>query len=107
MEARTLIAHLDGTPRGRDAAAIEARGTALGSLGLLAFAAVVAGELRSSAIRPEIQQSWIAGHLLPNHHAPAVLLAAAAAWFAASILFWRVRELIRRLARIAPQRNAS
>jgi hypothetical protein len=89
-------AHLNGTPRGRDAAAIEARGTALGSLGLLAFAAVVAGELRSSAIRPEIHQSWIEGHPLPNHHAPAVLLAAAPAWFATSILFWRVRELVSR-----------
>jgi Protein of unknown function (DUF3147) len=88
--------HLNGTPRGRDAAAIEARGTALGSLGLLAFAAVVAGELRSSAIRPAIQQSCIKGHPLPNHNAPAVLLAAAAAWFATSVLFWRLRELIRR-----------
>ena len=69
-------AHLNGTPRGRDAAAIEARGTALGTLGLLAFAAVV----------------WRA---LPNHHAPAVLVAAAAAWFAASVLFWRLRESLR------------
>jgi hypothetical protein len=69
-------AHLNGTPRGRDAAAIEARGTALGSLGLLAFAAVV----------------WRA---LPNHRAPAVLVAAAAAWFAASVLFWRLRESLR------------
>jgi hypothetical protein len=82
-----------------------ARGTALGSLGLLAFAAVVAGELRSSAIRPEIQQSWIEGHPLPNRNAPAVLLGAAAAWFATSILFWRVREILRH-ARIAPQRNS-
>jgi hypothetical protein len=63
-----------------------ARGTALGSLGLLAFAAAV----------------WRA---LPNHNAPAVLLAAAAAWFATSILFWRVREILRH-TRIAPQRNS-
>jgi Protein of unknown function (DUF3147) len=70
-------AHLNGTPRGRDAAAIEARGTALGTLGLLAFAAIV----------------WRA---LPTHYAPAVLIAAAAAWFAASVLFWRVREIISR-----------
>jgi Protein of unknown function (DUF3147) len=69
-------AHLNGTPRGRDAAAIEARGTALGTLGLLAFAAIV----------------WRA---LPNHHAPVVLIAAAAAWFAASVLFWRLREALR------------
>jgi hypothetical protein len=69
-------AGLDGTARGRDAAAIEARGTAIGTVGLLAFAAIV----------------W---HALPNHNAPAVLLAAAAAWFAASILFWRLRESLR------------
>jgi len=70
-------AGLNGTPRGRDAAAIEARGTALGTLGLLAFAAIV----------------WRA---LPNHYAPAVLIAGAAAWFAASVLFWRLREIISR-----------
>jgi Protein of unknown function (DUF3147) len=69
-------ARLNGTPRGRDAAAIEARGTAFGTLGLLAFALIV----------------WRA---LPNHHPPVVLLAAAAAWFAASVLFWRFRETFR------------
>jgi hypothetical protein len=69
-------AHLNGTPRGRDAAAIEARGTALGALGLPAFAVIV----------------WRA---LPNHHASIVLIAAAAAWFAASVLFWRFRETLR------------
>ena len=67
---------LNGAFRGRDAAAIEARGTAIGAIGLLAFAVVV----------------W---RVLPNHHAPAVLLAAAAAWFAASLLFWRLREILR------------
>ena len=69
-------AGLNGAFRGRDAAAIEARGTALGTIGLLAFAVVV----------------W---RVLPHHHAPAVLLAAAAAWFAASVLFWRLREILR------------
>ena len=69
-------AGLNGAFRGRDAAAIEARGTAIGTIGLLAFAVVV----------------W---RVLPHHHAPAVLLAAAAAWFAASVLFWRLREAIR------------
>jgi hypothetical protein len=79
-KAEKRRAGLSGTSRGRDAAAIEARGTAIGTVGLLAFAAVV----------------WRA---LPNHHAPVVLLAAAAAWFAASVLFWRLR--------IALQRNSS
>jgi hypothetical protein len=68
---------LDGTRRGRDAAAIEARGTALGALGLLAFAAIV----------------WRA---LPNHDAPAVLLAAATAWLATSVIFWRLRIALQR-----------
>jgi hypothetical protein len=77
-------AGLDGKFRGRDAAAIEARGTATGTLGLLAFALIV----------------WRA---LPNHHAPAVLVAAAAAWFAVAVLFWRLRESLR----IALQRNSS
>ena len=75
-KAEKRRAGLNGTPRGRDAAAIEARGTAIGTIGLLAFAVAV----------------W---RVLPNHHAPAVLLAAAAAWFAASVLFWRLREILR------------
>ena len=70
-------AGLNGAFRGRDAAAIEARGTAIGTIGQLAFAAVVWREL-------------------PHHHAPAVLLAAAAAWFAASALFWRLRTALQR-----------
>jgi hypothetical protein len=36
-------AGLNGTSRGRDAAAIEARGTALGSVGLVVFGSVVWG----------------------------------------------------------------
>jgi hypothetical protein len=92
-------AGLDGKFRGRDAAAIEARGTATGTLGLLAFALIVVGELRSSAIRPEVHQSWIEGHLLPNHQPWLVLVAAAAAWFLVAVLFWRLR--------IALQRNSS
>ena len=75
-KAEKRRAGLNGAFRGRDAAAIEARGTAIGTIGLLAFAVVV----------------W---RVLPNHHAPAVLLAAAAAWFAASVLFWRLREILR------------
>jgi hypothetical protein len=69
-------AGLDGTARGRDAAAIEARGTAIGTIGLLAFATIV----------------W---HRLPNHQPWFTLALAAAAWFAASVLFWRLRESLR------------
>jgi hypothetical protein len=95
-------AHLNGTPRGRDAAAIEARGTAIGTTGLLAFALIVSGELRSSAIRPEIHQSWIEGHLLPTHTPWLILTLAAAAWFTTSLIFLRLRESLR----IVRQRNS-
>jgi hypothetical protein len=69
-------AGLDGTARGRDAAAIEARGTAIGTIGLLAFAV-------------------IASRRLPNHQPWFTLALAAGSWFAASVLFWRLRESLR------------
>jgi Protein of unknown function (DUF3147) len=69
-------AGLDGTARGRDAAAIEARGTATGTVGLLAFAVIVSRRL-------------------PNHQPWFTLALAAATWFAASVLFWRLRESLR------------
>jgi Protein of unknown function (DUF3147) len=70
-------AGLDGARRGRDAAAIEARGTAIGTIGLLAFGAIV----------------W---RLLPTHPAWLILTGAAAAWFAVSVLLWRVRIAVQR-----------
>jgi hypothetical protein len=70
-------AGLEGTRRGRDAAAIEARGTAIGALGLLFFGAIV----------------WC---LLPTHPAWLILTAASVAWFAASVLLWRLRIAVQR-----------
>jgi hypothetical protein len=68
---------LDGTRRGRDAAAVEARGTAIGTIGLLAFGTIV----------------W---RLLPTHRVWLVLTAAAAAWFGVSVLLWRLRIAVQR-----------
>jgi len=58
---------------GRAAAALDAAGAVLGSLGLLAFAAFV----------------WL---LLPDHSPWVVLIAAGMLWFATSCCLWWVRE---------------
>jgi Protein of unknown function (DUF3147) len=65
-------AGLDGTWRGRDAAALESRGTALSTIGLFAFGVIV----------------W---RLLPMHRALLVFTVAAGSWFAVSVLVWRLR----------------
>jgi len=75
QRAKKYRAGIDGTARGRDAAALEARGASLGAIGLLAFAAIV----------------WIS---LPAHPAAAVLLAAAVAWLAVSVSLWRLRQIL-------------
>ena len=62
---------MSGTARGRNVAALEARGAALGALGLLAFAGVV----------------W---RLLPNHRAWLVLCVAAAIWLGVAIFAWQL-----------------
>jgi hypothetical protein len=61
------------TIRGRQAAALDAYGAALGTVGLLCFAIVV----------------W---QFLPGHDATLVLPAAAATWTLVSILLWRARK---------------
>jgi hypothetical protein len=63
---------LDGTLRAADAVAIEARGTTLGSIGMIAFAAVM----------------WLV---------PSVVgfLLAGLAWLALSITVWHLRRLLR------------
>jgi hypothetical protein len=71
-------AGLEGTRRGRDAAAIESRGTALSTVGLFGFGAIV----------------W---RLLPTHRAWLILTAAAVSWFAISVLVWRLRISLRRV----------
>jgi hypothetical protein len=62
------------TSRGRLAAALDARGAAMGSLALAAFALTV----------------W---KLLPRHNSAAILAAALALWTALAILLWRLRKL--------------
>jgi hypothetical protein len=62
------------TIRGRLAAALDARGAAIGSLALAAFALIV----------------W---KLLPRHNATGILAVALGVWFALAILLWRVRKL--------------
>ena len=66
-------AGISKTIRGRQAAALDARGAAKGSIGLACFALVV----------------W---KLLPIWSGPATLLAALAIWIGASILIWRLRK---------------
>lgn len=60
------------TVRGRQAAAVDAAGAALGGLGLAAFAFCV----------------W---KLLPGQNGPLVLTLATVVWFVVALLFWRVR----------------
>lgn len=66
------------TTRGRLAAALDARGAAMGSIGLACFGLVV----------------W---KLLPIWRPALVLLVASVIWFAVSFLIWRTRKF--RLAR--------
>ena len=63
----------DTQERGRDAAALDAAGAAMGSIGLLIFAVTV----------------WL---LLPNHSAWAVLSGASVLWFVSSCCLWFLRE---------------
>ncbi|HEY7662732.1 MAG TPA: DUF3147 family protein [Xanthobacteraceae bacterium] len=67
-------AGLRGTRRGRDAAALDAAGAALASVGLCAFAAVIWLLARDSA--------WLA------------LIVASAAWCTVSVLLWSERRWI-------------
>jgi hypothetical protein len=66
-------AGLDGTRRGREAAAVDAAGASLGAIGLAAFALII----------------W---QSLPSHSAWVVLSLAAAAWLALSTLLWVLRK---------------
>ena len=82
---------MHGEQRGRDAAALDAAGAALGSIGLATFAVL----------------AW---QLLPNHHAWIILFAAMIVWFLSSCCFWFVREhrqRIFRMPRHAPTQRSS
>ena len=62
------------TIRGRLAVGLDARGAAMGSLALAAFA-------------------WVIWKMLPHANPPGVLGAAFALWIALAIAIWRVRKL--------------
>jgi hypothetical protein len=67
-------AGLHGTIRGRRVAGVDAAGAAMGSIGMIVFAAIVWG-------------------LLPKHPAPAVLIGATTAWFGVSVFVWHMRSM--------------
>ena len=69
-------ANIDGVNRSRSAVALEARGTAMGSLGLVVFGLLL---WRCLVDRP----AWL------------VLFAASLAWLVTSLLIWELRRLAR------------
>ncbi len=72
-------AGLRGTQRGKDAAALDAAGAALGSIGLAAFAAVIWLTLSRGTVWP--------------------FIAASAAWLSISMLCWYGRRMLRTTSR--------
>jgi hypothetical protein len=64
---------LEGTERGREAASVDAAGSAMGSIGLLVFALLV----------------W---RLLPDHRSWLVLSGASLAWLTVCVLIWQIRK---------------
>lgn len=70
---KKLRAGIAGTVRGRFAAALDARGTALGTIGLAFFGLTV----------------W---KLLPHWNTAATLLVALGVWFLLSILVWHLHK---------------
>jgi hypothetical protein len=64
---------LQGTQRGREAASIDAAGSAMGSIGLLAFAFLV----------------W---RFAPSHSTLIVLIGASVSWLTVSMLTWHLRK---------------
>jgi Protein of unknown function (DUF3147) len=68
-------AGLEGIERSRKAAGVDAAGSAMGSIGLLAFAVIV----------------W---QLLPDHATWLVLALATLVWLVVSVLIWQARRRI-------------
>ncbi len=66
---------LPGTQRGREAASVDAAGSAMASLGLLVFALIV----------------W---QFAPRHNTRTVLMSATIAWLTVSVLIWHVRKRV-------------
>ncbi|MHB8392311.1 MAG: DUF3147 family protein [Acidobacteriaceae bacterium] len=71
-------AGLHGARLGAEAAAVDAVGTALGSVGLVGFALFV----------------W---QLLENHDSAAILCGATLLWLVLSVAMWRMRKLVHSL----------
>jgi Protein of unknown function (DUF3147) len=67
---------MSGTMRGRQAASVDAAGSAMGSLGLILFAVIV----------------W---RLLPGHRTWVVLGGAAVGWAVVSVGAWLIRKRVR------------
>jgi hypothetical protein len=67
-------AGISRTIRGRLAAALDARGAAMGSIALAAFGFLI----------------W---QCLPHHNAVVILTTAVSAWLVLAVLLWRVRKL--------------
>lgn len=70
---RKHAAGMHGTMRGREAAGLDAMGTAMSAIGLIAFAAMV----------------WM---LLPRHQAVLVIGAATLVWGAVALVLWVLRR---------------
>jgi hypothetical protein len=70
-------AGLNGTRRGRMEAAVDAAGAAIGTLGLLAFAALI----------------W---RFMPAHRPWLVLLSATVVWLTVSVTAWKIRKVRKR-----------
>ena len=76
---KKMSAGFDGRPRGSQVAGVEAAGTAMGSIGLIAFASI----------------AW---NLIPRCPLWIALAIATLGWFAVAVSVWRVRFLCRRRA---------
>jgi hypothetical protein len=72
-EQRKERVGLEGRIRGRQAASVDATGSAIGSVGLLAFAAI----------------TWKS---LAHHDVWIILLIATIAWLAVSVVLWHIRK---------------
>jgi hypothetical protein len=66
---------LRGTRRGREAASVDAAGSAMGSVGLLVFGLIV----------------W---QFAPRYNTSMVLMSATVAWLTVSVLIWQLRKRI-------------
>jgi len=77
---------LNGQERGRDAAALDAAGAVMGSVGLVLFALFV----------------WL---LLPRHSSWLILASAAMLWFVSSCCLWFLREHRHQIFGFQPHAN--